>query len=164
MHHGHVQTFFTSGPLAVGTIVPTGFRPDQSNRSQSQAKLRRRDLTTHEAFREWIGGPDRRMFLPGKEEPVVGLAATKKIDPATVELAGIIVLQAMSGRGLGTILVEEVVDSAPGEGYRAMTVRTETTSEPARSFYERGGFSLTGVATERVVENTVVWELAGDLG
>jgi hypothetical protein len=46
------------------------------------------ELTTRDAIRERIGGPDRRMFLAWQDERVVGFAATKRIDIDTVELAG----------------------------------------------------------------------------
>lgn len=122
------------------------------------------ELTAPAAVLERIGGPDRRMFLAWEGGRVVGFAATRRMDAATVELAGIIVLQTMSGRGFGTRLVEEAVGAARGEGYRTMIVRTETANEPARSFYERCGFTLTGSATELVEGNAVeVWELAREL-
>lgn len=122
------------------------------------------ELTAPEAVLERIGGPDRRMFLASEGERVVGFAATKRIDAATVELAGIIVLKTMAGGGVGTDLVEEAVASARGEGYRSMIVRTETTNERARAFYERRGFTLTGSTTERVEGSTVeVWELEREI-
>jgi hypothetical protein len=50
------------------------------------------ELTTPESFRERVVGPDRRMFLAWEEHEVVGFAATRRIDPKTVELSGIVVL------------------------------------------------------------------------
>ncbi|MEE8331256.1 MAG: GNAT family N-acetyltransferase [Acidimicrobiia bacterium] len=122
------------------------------------------ELTAPEAVLERIGGPDRRMFLAWEGGRVVGFAATKRIDAATVELAGIIVLQTMAGGGVGTRLVEEALNSARGEGYRKMIVRTETTNERARAFYERRGFIGTGSTTEQVEGTAVeVWELAREI-
>jgi len=122
------------------------------------------ELTTPEAVRKRIGGPDRRMFLAWEAEQVVGFAATKRIASATVELTGIIVLETVSGGGVGSTLVEEALGSARGEGYRKMIVRTETTNDRARGFYERLGFTLTGSSTEQVEGNAVeVWELTRDI-
>jgi len=122
------------------------------------------ELTTPEAVRERIGGPERRMFLAWEEERVVGFAATKRVDEGTVELAGIIVLQAMSGRGVGTSLVEEAVGAMRAEGYRSMIVRTETVNDRARAFYEARRFAVTGSTAEQVEGATVeVWELTRDL-
>jgi hypothetical protein len=42
------------------------------------------ELTTRDAVRERIGGPDRRMFLAWADDCVVGFAATKRINVDTV--------------------------------------------------------------------------------
>jgi GNAT superfamily N-acetyltransferase len=122
------------------------------------------ELTAPEAVLERIGGPERRLFLAKEEGGVVGFAATRRIDMATVELAGIVVLAAMSGRGVGTRLVEEAVESARGEGYRNMIVRTELVNEPAKAFYEKCGFTAARRTTEQVEGSTVeVWELTQEV-
>ncbi len=122
------------------------------------------DLTTAEAFAERIGGPERRMFLAWEDERVVGFAATKRVDADTVELAGVIVIQAMSGRGAGTSLVEAAVGAASAEGYRSMIVRTETVNDRAKAFYEARNFAVKGSDFEYVEGATVeVWELTRDL-
>lgn len=122
------------------------------------------DLTTVEAFGERIGGPERRMFLAWEKERVVGFAATKCADADTVELAGIIVLQAMSGRGVGTSLVEKAVGAMRAEGYRSMIVRTETVNDRGKTFYEARNFAVKGSDSEYVEGATVeVWVLTRDL-
>lgn len=122
------------------------------------------ELTTPEAFGERIGGPERRMFLAWEDGRVVGFAATKRIDTGTVELAGIIVAEAMSGRGVGTSLVDEAAGAMRAEGYRSMIVRTETVNDRARTFYEARRFAVTGSTAEQVEGATVeVWELTRDL-
>jgi GNAT superfamily N-acetyltransferase len=123
-----------------------------------------RELTTREAILERIGGPDRRMFLARQGGRVVGFSATKRIDDVTVELAGVVVLQSIVGRGIGTPLVERAVQVARHEGYLRMVVRTETTNDRALRFYQTRGFTLTGSMTELVEDEPVeVWELARDL-
>jgi predicted N-acetyltransferase YhbS len=82
------------------------------------------ELTTRDAIRERIGGPDRRMFFAWEDDRVVGFAATKRIDIGTVELAGIIVLPTCAGRGVGTELVHEALRATKDESYRTMIVRT----------------------------------------
>ncbi len=122
------------------------------------------DLTTAEAFGERIGGPERRMFLAWEDERVVGFAATKRVNADTVELAGVIVIQAMSGRGVGTSLVETAVGAVWAEGYRNMIALTETVNDRARTFYEARNFAVTGSDFEYVEGATVeVWELTRDL-
>ncbi len=122
------------------------------------------ELTTRDAIRERIGGPDRRMFLAWEDERVVGFAATKRIDIDTVELAGIIVLPSYAGRGVGTELVHEALRATKDESYRSMIVRTETTNDSARAFYEARGFVLKRITIEHVDAISVeVWELSRDL-
>jgi ribosomal protein S18 acetylase RimI-like enzyme len=122
------------------------------------------ELTTQDAIRERIGGPDRRMFLAWEDERVVGFAATKRIDIDTVELAGIIVLPACAGRGVGTELVHEALRATKGESYRSMIVRTETTNDSALAFYEARGFVLERTTIEHIDNISVeVWELSHDL-
>lgn len=119
------------------------------------------ELTTPDAVRERIGGPERRMFLAWHRERVVGFSATRRIDDATVELAGIIVLPSFAGMGIGTTLVEAALQRAREDRYRSMIVRTETSNHPARAFYERRGFAVTATDVEKVGDLVVeVWELS----
>ena len=122
------------------------------------------ELTAPEAVLERIGGPDRRMFLAWQGERVVGFSATKRIDAATLELAGIIVLETAAGAGVGSGLVEEAVASARRQDFRRMIVRTETTNQRAKRFYEKLGFTVTGSTAEQVEGEVIeVWELVRDL-
>ena len=122
------------------------------------------ELTTDEAVRARIGGPDRRMFLAWSGDRVVGFAATKRIDADTVELAGIIVLPSSAGRGVGTQLVQTAMRAMDGESYQTMIVRTETTNQAARGFYEARGFTLERMTVERVDDTSVeVCELSRSL-
>jgi ribosomal protein S18 acetylase RimI-like enzyme len=100
------------------------------------------------------------MFLAWDRERVVGFAATKRVDAKTVELAGIIVLEASSGRGVGSRLVEAAIRRAQAESYLGMVVRTEITNQRARAFYEARGFTVDGSTFESVEGEMVeVWEL-----
>jgi ribosomal protein S18 acetylase RimI-like enzyme len=123
------------------------------------------ELTAPAAFRARIGGPERRMFLAWESDGVVGFSATRRIDEASVELAGIIVLESRAGLGIGTALVDLAMAGARDEGYRHMVVKTETTNDRARAFYEARGFAVGGVETEHVDDVAVeVWRLSRPLG
>jgi GNAT superfamily N-acetyltransferase len=123
-----------------------------------------RELTSPELLRERIGGPDRRMFLAWDGDRVIGFSATRRVGSQTVELAGVVVLQSLLGRGVGTPLVEEAARVVADEGYRRMIVRTETTNDRALHFYESRGFRRTQPTTQLVEGETVeVWELLRDL-
>jgi len=123
-----------------------------------------RDLTTRAAIVERLGGPDRRMFLARSGNRVVGFSATTRIDAATVELAGIIVLQSMLGHGIGNTLVTATVAACDEEGYQRMIVRTETDNQRAIRFYETQGFTRIEQRTVDVDGLTVpVWDLERSL-
>ncbi len=122
------------------------------------------ELITPEAVRQRIGGPERRMFLAWDGEEVVGFGATRRVDDETVELAGVIVLESYSGRGIGSGLIDEAMDRVRAEGYRRMIVRTEVTNERARAVYEARGFAVSGSMSEAVEGEAVeVWELSRDI-
>lgn len=108
------------------------------------------EIAAPDAIRARIGGPERRMFLARVEGTVVGFAATRVIDAAQIELAGIMVLQRMIGRHIGTPLVESAIGSARQLGYKLMKVRTEVDNEPALGFYQARGFAVSSESTEDV--------------
>jgi ribosomal protein S18 acetylase RimI-like enzyme len=123
-----------------------------------------RELTTRAAIVERLGGPDRRMFLARLGNRVVGFSATARIDAATVELAGIIVLQSLLGHGIGNTLVTAAVAACQEQGYRRMIVKTETDNQRAIRFYEAQGFTRIEQRTEGVNGLTVpVWDLERSL-
>lgn len=113
------------------------------------------EIAQPDAIRSRIGGPDRRMFLARTGDSVVGFAATRVVDDQQIELAGVVVLQTMIGRGIGTPLVEAAVASARSHGFRVMRVGTETDNARALQFYQSRGFEICGASTEHV-EGTAV--------
>ena len=122
------------------------------------------ELTSPAAFAERIGGPDRWMFLAWEGSRVVGFAATRRHDDATVELAGIIVLASSGGTGVGTALVDAAIEKGREGSHQSMIVRTETTNHAARSFYEARGFTYIRTTVEQVGDVPVeVWELSRPL-
>ncbi len=95
----------------------------------------------------------------------VGFAATRRIDADAVELAGVIVLEDASGRGVGAKLVAAAVTATRNESYRTMVVRTEIGNTRARAFYEGLQFTLAGSGVEHVEGSDVeVSELTRSIG
>ena len=84
------------------------------------------------------------MFLAVEDDKVVAFAATRRIDEASVELAGIVVRQDMVGEGIGTPLLEVALQQVKGAGFSDVVVRTEVTNERAIGFYESRGFERVG--------------------
>ena len=101
------------------------------------------------AIRRRLGGPERRIFVAVQEDRVVGFAATRVVDESEIELAGIMVLPSLTGRGIGRPLVETAADTARTRGFTNMTVSTEVGNEGALRFYQANGFVL---QDESVVE------------
>lgn len=115
------------------------------------------------AVRSRLGGPERRIFIASQGDDVVGFAATRRLDDAAVELAGIMVLPSLTGRGIGTPLVEAAAERAREQGFETMTVSTETDNEGAIAFYEARGFVGSGrsvVEVEGTSVSVVELELA----
>ena len=108
------------------------------------------ELTAPDAIRARIGGPARRMFLAIDDDTVVAFAATRLIDQASVELAGIVVRQDMVGEGIGTPLLEAALQAMMGAGFAQLVVRTEATNGRAIGFYESRGFERVADVVEVV--------------
>jgi len=98
------------------------------------------DLTRPSVLRERIGGPERRMFLAVEADRVVAFAATRWSGTGPAELAGIVVLQEMVGRGIGTPLLGLALERLQAEGATTVFVRTEADNERALGFYRARGF------------------------
>ena len=107
------------------------------------------------AIRNRLGGPERRIFIATQGESVVGFAATRAIDETRIELAGIMVLPSLTGRGIGTPLVETAMDRARSDGFTMMTVSTEVDNAGALRFYQACGFIQQGQSVIDVAGTTV---------
>ncbi len=123
-----------------------------------------KEITTRDSLLQRIGRPNGRMFLAKDSARVVGFAANRKVDDETVELAGIVVLQSLLGRGIGSRLLEAALNAARKDGYKRIIVRTEVDNERAISFYKAKGFTAGKTETEEVGGVSVeVLELSRDL-
>ncbi len=118
-------------------------------------------LTRSESLMERIGGPERRMFLAVEEERVVAFAATRWSGEGPAELAGIVVLQEMVGKGIGTPLLKAATERLRADGATSVFVRTEADNERALGFYRARGFGDERNLTEAVegaeVNVTELW-------
>ena len=103
-----------------------------------------KEIADPSAVRSRLGGPERRIFIASQGDDVVGFAATRRLADTVIELAGIMVLPSLTGRGIGTPLVEAAAEQARAQGFETMTVSTETQNEAAIAFYEARGFVGSG--------------------
>jgi len=108
------------------------------------------EIADPRVIRERVGGPERRMFIAVQGDRVVGFASTRAETADTVEVSGVIVLQEMTGSGIGRKLLDAAIEASAGYGFTEMTVNTETDNEGARRFYERHGFKPVGTSVEMV--------------
>lgn len=113
------------------------------------------ELTRPEAIAQRIAGPGRHLYLGGDQSGWLGFAATREAGSATCELAGILVLERGSRRGLGIALLAAAVEGARRDGHERIVVHTEERNERALGFYEASGFRRIGNRTEDVAGTEV---------
>lgn len=87
-----------------------------------------------------IGNPKVKVFIGKTDEEVVGFCAIRKIDCQLLELAGIIVREDQTGKGIGNDLLKRASKEAVKAGFTTMLVKTESTNKRALSFYKSKGF------------------------
>lgn len=113
------------------------------------------EIAAPDLIRSRLGGPERRMYIGRLGDRVVGFASTRAETSTVVELSGVIVLEEMTGTGVGGTLVKTATDASANRGFQAMTVSTEVNNDRARRFYEHHGFEPIGTAVEMVGETPV---------
>lgn len=109
-----------------------------------------RELASEQTLRTLLENPAIRILVADEAGEVLGFSSLKRIDSGTVELSGIVVLQNLVGRGLGTELFETASAFAATEGYLKMVVKTEVINDRAVAFYKKLGFFETARTTEDV--------------
>lgn len=109
-----------------------------------------RELASEQTLKAMLVNPVLQIFVAEDAGGFVGFSSLKRVDSGTVELSGIVVLQSLVGRGLGTGLFEMAWESAAKEGYLKMAVKTEVVNDRAIAFYKKLGFFETARTTEDV--------------
>jgi ribosomal protein S18 acetylase RimI-like enzyme len=97
-----------------------------------------------------LGRDDTHVFIALNEGEVVGFSSNRRIGYELVELSGIVVLESMTGVGIGGRLLERSIDAARDDRYTKMTVKTESFNERAINFYLRNGFRREATVEEEV--------------
>lgn len=92
-----------------------------------------------------------KIYLARDSGKVMGFASWHGIGRSGLaELSGVIVLEEQKGRGIGSLLVEKVLDDAREAGYSSIGVKTEEYNAPAISFYRKCGFAFVKTLDETV--------------
>lgn len=76
-----------------------------------------------------------------------------QIDESTVELKNIAVSEELQGKGIGSLLIKEIVNISRGGGYTHLIVGTADTGIDQIRFYERNGFVKYDVRKDFFLEN-----------
>ena len=108
------------------------------------------ELASMDHLRELVLNPGVKVLLAMDGERVIGFAVNRKVDEIMAELAGIIVSEGSTGKGVGTALIKAAMKAASEQGFRDVTVKTEVFNERAIGFYEANGFRRAGLTTEVV--------------
>jgi ribosomal protein S18 acetylase RimI-like enzyme len=83
-------------------------------------------------------------YYPTKTEPV-GIFCLFQIDKKTVELKNIAVAEQYQNKGIGSLLLDKVIEIAKEKGYQEVVVGTADCGINQIRFYERNGFVKYGV-------------------
>jgi ribosomal protein S18 acetylase RimI-like enzyme len=113
------------------------------------------ELASFAYLRRLVSDSKVKILLARDGERIFGFAANRSVEDTTVELAGIVVLGSVTGLGIGTELLRASLEAASADGYREMTVKTETFNERAIGFYEANGFKRIGSSKEDVEGKTI---------
>jgi ribosomal protein S18 acetylase RimI-like enzyme len=106
------------------------------------------EIASDSFLRGFLHNPHLKVFVSKTEGKIVGFCAIRKIDDASLELAGIVVRQDHLGKGIGTDLFQKARKEAVKSGFTTMIVKTESNNERALAFYRSKGF----VEQEQVIE------------
>src|SRR5215207_11509827 len=68
--------------------------------------------------------PDGRLLLAMEDDQLAGCIAMRKLEPGVCEMKRLFLRPAYRGKGLGTILVEAIIDEALNIGYTHMRLDT----------------------------------------
>ena len=83
------------------------------------------------------------------KDNVIGTVALKKIDEYTVELKALYLDSSYRGKGLGSRLINKVIDEAKNRGFKSMVLDSMSQYKDALRLYEKCGFE----DTERYNDN-----------
>ncbi|NIM20401.1 MAG: ribosomal protein S18-alanine N-acetyltransferase [Candidatus Latescibacteria bacterium] len=93
-----------------------------------------------ELSRGWVS----RVYVALLEERVVGYEIAWFVEDS-VHLVNIAVAQSLRRRKIGSVLLENILDEAIGEGKRHVTLEVRKSNRAAQAFYRSFGFELVGI-------------------
>ena len=80
-------------------------------------------------------------FLVAKtDNKIVGIGGLKKVDKETAEIKRMRVEEISQGKGIGSLILDKLIERAHELGYKKLILDTSTTQIPAHRLYESRGF------------------------
>ena len=113
------------------------------------------EVASKEFLRKRLTNPGVQMYIVQDAERVLALASTRRINARSVELSGMMVLESLTGQGLGTALVRKALNEIHKAGFHKVVVKTEAINRRAVQFYKKMGLKEVGRGRERVEETRV---------
>lgn len=96
---------------------------------------------------------DSAVFVLKEGESDLAVFCLYPIDENTIELKNIAVHESLQGKGIGSLLICEVVLIAKKKGYSRLLVGTADCGIDQIRFYERNGFTKCGVKKNFFIDN-----------
>ncbi len=108
---------------------------------------------------EKYGMPQGRLYLAYWEEAAVGCIALRKIDAERCELKRLYVQPEFRNQGIGTLLINKVIEEARVIGYTSMLLDTLPFLESAQRLYEKHGFVRVEKYNESPMDDSIFMKL-----
>ncbi len=102
--------------------------------------------------------PEGCIFLCRIQDDIAGCIALRKLEPGICELKRMYVREGYRGKGIGKMLVEEVIRRAKKIGYKKMRLDTLRSMKTAIRIYEELGFKEISAYRYNPFENAMYME------
>jgi ribosomal protein S18 acetylase RimI-like enzyme len=94
--------------------------------------------------------PGTRILVAEDANDIIGLAVLRRLESTLNELAGIVLRESRTGKGVGGSLLEAILERSQADGVEEVVVHTETSNGRALEFYQRHGFVVEGHRQEEI--------------
>lgn len=93
---------------------------------------------------EGLRNPDVTFWSLWQGDHVIGCGALKELDAGHGEIKSMRTIGSHLRRGIGSMILEQIITEAKRRGYRRLSLETGSMSyfEPARALYRKHGFQL----------------------
>lgn len=96
---------------------------------------------------------DSDVYVLKEQEKELAVFCLYQIDKDTMELKNIAVSNELQGKGIGSVLIKEIISIARNTGYNHLIVGTADCGVDQIRFYERNGFVKYGIKKNFFLEN-----------